>query len=282
MSEYANVVLMLTATLNCNFRCPWCIRDKLNQKYGISLENMTVDTAKKILRDHPVSDVIVLTGGEPMLNREVVDYVCSTGREVKISTNGSIPLWEGFNLHDKVNFDISMNSLERPPLYQQLLDLKFNKNNIRLFVFLNEDYQKVVDIINKVGKDEFRGYEILPDMWQDYSDEYESLIKKSAPAFAELVKKYDKDDGYICYGYQNPKPCIKLKFGVNGEHIRDLWTQQLPEDEMVEMSQHIFNDQNVMRTGLKSFEIGKEAFNMPVEYYTVLMYEEMKKCLELH
>lgn len=283
MNQVLNVVVIITATLDCNKDCPWCLRKELNKKYNLSLEKMSIETMKKIMANHQQINSFVLTGGEPMLNLPLIDFLLSENKEVKISTNGSIKIPEDrmWWLEKQVFFDISMNSLTRPPLYQQLLDLHFPADQIRLFIYLDKNYQNVIDIVNTVGNDKFAGYEILPEMWIDKDQEYEQFIKEVSPLFAELHRRYHKDDGYESYlAQQFPQlPRLKVKYSPQGEIISDLWTQGLPEKERREKKKHIYEDGNVIRTGMENFKKGIDAFNMPVEYYTCLMYETMRETL---
>lgn len=280
MAILLNKVVVLVATLDCNKNCPWCIRKKLNEEYHLSLDPMSIDTAEKILKKYNDTVQIVLTGGEPMTNMPLVEYVIKTGRMVKISTNGSIVFPDPSILSNQnVVFDISFNECKRPVLYQQLIDIGYPAQNIRVFTYFDKDYQKVLDIIDFLGNDPIRGYEILPDIWIPYDDEYEKLIIEAAPKFAEKHRLYNKDDGYLCYQYQDPVPVLKYKFDPQGNQIKDLWTQGMPEERLKEESGHIYDESQVMRFGRKNFHKKKSGFNVPVEYYTVLMYEEMEKCL---
>lgn len=284
MSRLINLIVVLTATLDCNQRCPWCIRDKLNKEFNLSLDNMTVETAKAILAKHENPTQIVATGGEPMLNMPLVEYLASTGERVKISTNGSIKLPSMDLVKDsKVVFDISVNSKTPPALYTQLLENDYPRERIRGFVYFNPDNPDMIPVLEMFGKDGIKGYEVLPNMWTPVDPEYERKIIEMAPLFAEVHKTYGKDHGYFQYiesPTSNEPPAAKFKYGPDGSQIRDLWTQGLPEEIAKERAKHIFNDVNVMRYGVKSFQKGIEGFNMPVEYYTALMYEEMKKYLE--
>lgn len=284
MKNLLNIILVLTATLDCNQNCPWCIRKSLNNQYSLPLDNMTVEVAKKILEEYPKTTQIVLTGGEPLLNLDLFYFLVNTGRRIKVSTNGSILLPDLQTvLKNDVLFDISVNSIDKPPLYKQLLDAGYPKQKIRAFIYLRKDLKQVEQILDSIGMDSIRGYEVLPDIWIEKSHEYEQFILNAVPMLSEIQKKYGKDHGfsqYIKQGETNEPVCLKIKFSPKGEKISDLWTQGLPKEIRQEQEKHIFNDVNVMRYGAKSFKKGIEGFNMPVEYYTSLMYEEMKKYID--
>lgn len=193
---------------------------------------MSVDTAKKIIVSHKDITQIVATGGEPMLNKELMEYLFSCGQTVKISTNGSIELWDT-SLVEKGNilFDISINSLTPPPLYTQLLKIGYPQQKIRGFVYLSTDEEKVCKIVENISQDKIRGYEVLPDMWIAQSKRFEEYIKRISIKLGEIHKKYGKDHGYIQYiasETEHEPPCVKFKYSPSGERISDLWTQGLP------------------------------------------------------
>lgn len=81
---------------------------------------MTIETARTIIESNPHSEYIVVTGGEPFLNLELLNYLFSTDKYVKVLTNGTIKLPEDMieKLSDKVTFSISVNSEVFPPLYE--------------------------------------------------------------------------------------------------------------------------------------------------------------------
>lgn len=284
MKNLLNIILVLTSTLNCNLDCPWCIRKKLNNQYSLSLENMSIETAKRILQEYPKTTQIVLTGGEPLLNLDLFYFLVNTGRRIKVSTNGSIvlPNLEPIFKND-VLFDISINSIQKPPLYEQLIKVGYPEKKLRAFIYLGKDLNKIKEILENIGNDNIRGYEVLPDIWIEKSPEYEDFILSAVPMLSDVQMKYGKDHGFNQYIKQeetNEPPCIKIKFSPDGVRISDLWTQGLPEEIRREREKHVFNDINVMRYGAESFKKGIEGFNMPVEYYTSLMYEEMKKYID--
>ncbi|WP_456471974.1 anaerobic ribonucleoside-triphosphate reductase activating protein [Methanocaldococcus sp.] len=74
----------------CNFRCSYCHNLKfiLNNRYEMSIDEII----KNI--DFLFSDSVVISGGEPTLQREVIDLakeLKSLGYSVKLDTNGTNP-----------------------------------------------------------------------------------------------------------------------------------------------------------------------------------------------
>jgi uncharacterized protein len=91
-------ILTLNVTRKCNLKCDYCFEDSEYRKLG----NMTFDIAKKAIDTFFTSQtntpdwVIIFTGGEPMLNfdliKNVVEYINYKGLNVKykIKTNATL------------------------------------------------------------------------------------------------------------------------------------------------------------------------------------------------
>lgn len=77
----------------CNLRCSYC-----DTKYSFNVADATQMTVEQIL-EHVESyrcDLITLTGGEPLLNKEVINRLLPAllehGYQVNVETNGSIDI----------------------------------------------------------------------------------------------------------------------------------------------------------------------------------------------
>lgn len=271
--------LVITATLDCNFHCPWCKRWELNSRFGLKSEYMTVETGKQIIERYPKGK-IVLTGGEPMLNTPLLKFMVNSGRNLKVSTNGSI-LWpDDLPFHSEMHFDISMNSTDFPPLYLDLLEKGFPSKGIRFFVYLDKNFDNVLKIIDTICQMPNNGYEVLPEMWTPEDPEYERFIKEVSPYLAEKWRQYKRDDGFRDYTHPTSVYRLKKRFDVHGNPVVSLWLQGCPKEDFEELSKiYIYNENNFMQEGAERYQQGIKAFGIPVEYYTAMMYEEMKKYL---
>lgn len=277
MEKYFNeAVTVLIATLACNKDCPFCLRNRLNEKYNLPLDNMDVETAKKILEQYPDGKYITVTGGEPFLNMPLLRYLYSTGLYVKVVTNGTILLPDDIQLNDKMYFEISMHDREKPPLYQQLLEKKFS--GIKVYIYLDKDLKKVSDIIDMLALDNIKGYEVLPEEWEPLNSEYENFIKEAAKMLANKLR-YNKDIGYSSYLEQVENLPVR-KFAPDGTITDTLFGVYLPEKDRFELDKITFKDYNIFSRGRKLFKYGKSIFKSPCEYYSCLMYETMKEIWE--
>ncbi|MFO7792885.1 MAG: radical SAM protein [Candidatus Saliniplasma sp.] len=76
-------------TSGCNLRCEWC-----DTKYAWEAgEEYTVQEIKSQIRDYPVKRVCI-TGGEPLMQDDLLDLVDVLGQtyEISIETNGSLDI----------------------------------------------------------------------------------------------------------------------------------------------------------------------------------------------
>lgn len=87
------VFMTISLTRRCNLRCRFCIVGDVLNKHGWDPYESTVATTARLL-DHPVARrclYIMLTGGEPLLNRELVPIVRlikSRRHLLSVNTNG--------------------------------------------------------------------------------------------------------------------------------------------------------------------------------------------------
>jgi len=77
----------------CNFRCPFCHNSQIVD--GSSSDKMSEEDFFTFLtKRHGLLDGICVTGGEPLVNDEIFDFlrkIKELGYEVKLDTNGSFP-----------------------------------------------------------------------------------------------------------------------------------------------------------------------------------------------
>ena len=270
-------VITLIATLDCNLNCPFCRHKELTEQFGRPSVFMSVDTAKKILQRHWDSDYIVVTGGEPMLNQELIDYLISLRRPMKILTNGTITLNDISKLHSDVSFVISENEETNSPLLNQLLSEKV-PCQISASLYLDKDIPKLIRQIQRLNELPIRGYKVNVDIWaKEGDDELEALIEDYTSAAAPLLS--DKDLGYNFYWSPDGGGDGKvIKYSPTGEVTKTLYGAMLPEKAQKQIEQESFNDKWIFVQGHKTFERGKiEKFPRPTEYYHCLMYELLKQ-----
>lgn len=91
--DYPEKISAIIFTQGCNFRCPYCHNPELI--LGTSNSSMDESTVLKFLASRQGKlDGVVITGGEPTLNKSLPDFINQIkglGFLIKLDTNGSNP-----------------------------------------------------------------------------------------------------------------------------------------------------------------------------------------------
>lgn len=92
--DYPDKVACIVFTLGCNFRCGFCHNPEL--VVNIDKKNSIAEDVffKFLEKRKKVLDGVVVTGGEPLLQKDIKDFIIKirdAGFLVKLDTNGSFP-----------------------------------------------------------------------------------------------------------------------------------------------------------------------------------------------
>ncbi len=92
--DYPGKIAAIVFTQGCNFRCPYCYNPELVEpaRFVEPLEENDIFSFLEIRRGK--LDGVVITGGEPTLQPDLLDFICRVrelGYCVKLDTNGSNP-----------------------------------------------------------------------------------------------------------------------------------------------------------------------------------------------
>ncbi len=118
--DYPGTVACTVFTGGCNFRCPFCHNAPLVLPERLARDTDEEAVLSFLKKRVGVLDGVAITGGEPLLNRDMPDFLSkirSLGYRIKLDSNGSFPdrLIEIVNagLVDRVAMDIK----NSPSLY---------------------------------------------------------------------------------------------------------------------------------------------------------------------
>lgn len=92
--DYPGKVACTIFTAGCNLRCPFCHNADLVTHIDAGADIDTEEIFSYIDKRKAILDGVVLTGGEPLLQPDAVDFLCrlkETGLAVKLDTNGTRP-----------------------------------------------------------------------------------------------------------------------------------------------------------------------------------------------
>ncbi len=92
--DYPGKIAAIVFTQGCNFRCPYCYNPELVEpaRFVEPLEENDIFSFLEMRRGK--LDGVVITGGEPTLQPDLLDFICRVrelGYCVKLDTNGSNP-----------------------------------------------------------------------------------------------------------------------------------------------------------------------------------------------
>ena len=87
----------------CNLRCPWCDTD-FTDFSEMTAEQIVAEAIDLYDIPNERRKMVVLTGGEPSLqvDKPLINALHAAGFYICIETNGTRPLPEGIDYHDKV------------------------------------------------------------------------------------------------------------------------------------------------------------------------------------
>ncbi len=133
--DWRGKIVATVFTHGCNFRCPFCHNHAL--VLGAPVKRYREEDVIKTLRElSGWVDGVCITGGEPTLHRDIVDFVGQVSRfmPVKLDTNGTFPdiLEKLLPMVDYVAMDIKA----PPERYGELAGVQVNIQNVNRSVSL--------------------------------------------------------------------------------------------------------------------------------------------------
>ena len=205
--DFPDRISSILFTVGCNLRCPFCHNWRLilDPKPPFLSEE---DALKILLRRKRYVDAVVITGGEPAMNRDLPEFVRKlkeNGFHVKIDTNGFYPetLRDCLPYLDYVAMDVKT-SLEKYKLLgaedtdkllrsiqmikEGRIDYEF-RNTVVPRIVEEEDIPKIGRIVEGAKRfvfQQFRPGDTLDKSFNDVKPYPEELIIK----FSKIMEKY--------------------------------------------------------------------------------------------
>lgn len=268
-------IIVLSTTMRCNRKCPFCRQEGIRQKYGLRAGDMTIETVKKILSQYPEDSSITLTGGEPFLNYPVIDYLISIDRPFCVHTNGDHLFPEGTKLKPHHTVRISINDIEFPPVYHQLIR-DMPEASIRTNTYF-DDPVKTFQIIEKLAQDDIYDYRVLIDLYTEESKELEEKILQYVKLAGKLPLP-GRNRAYQSYHQQALSTNPVFKYAPDGSLIPGIYLPEVPKEHWdEEMGPWMQEDEETFLYGKEKYHLGIKAFKAPCAYYACFMYEKLKE-----
>lgn len=131
MLDFPDRISAIVFTHGCNFRCGYCHNPELIIPSDYS-KLFETEFFEFLMRRQGKLDGVVITGGEPCLQKDLIDFICKVkdlGFEVKLDTNGYFPavLKTALKYVDYVAMDI------KAPLgkYADIVHVKVEEEKIK-------------------------------------------------------------------------------------------------------------------------------------------------------
>ncbi len=159
MLDYPGKVACTIFTYGCNFRCPFCHNATLVIDKASLFDKdeifAYINKRKKVL------DGVVVTGGEPLLQGDIVDFLTElkqTGLLVKLDTNGSYPerLEEIINkgLVDYVAMDIKSSKEKYSITAGVKIDISKIEKSVEILMQNKVDYEFRTTVVKELHEKE--------------------------------------------------------------------------------------------------------------------------------
>lgn len=162
--DYPGKIACTIFTFGCNFRCGFCHNPELVIDDG--RPEIKKEEILEFLKNRKgFLDAVCITGGEPTLNEDLPEFISKIkelGFLVKLDTNGTNPEMLKELIEKKLVDYIAMDIKAPLEFYENIANVKVNKNDI----------QKSVDLIKKMKEYEFR-ITVVPSL---FNEKYAKLI----------------------------------------------------------------------------------------------------------
>lgn len=267
--------------MRCNMNCTFCGHKRLPIKFTHNaVPDMTLDCFKYILSSNHPDCTITLSGGEPFLNKSIIDYLFTLERQFAIHTNGSILLADHQRPNAIQTLRISINDYHKfPSLYNQLKST--HANRIRVNTFLNSP-NNTFEICRKAALDGVYNISIRIDYLAEWNDTV--LIDKIDELAARLSYEpiiLPKLKVYRAYHESQMRQETVKKYGTEGQPIGGIYVADVPRHEYKE-EDLIWNTivYEVYQTGKQRYSKGQLGYSTPSAYYHCYFFEKLKEEIE--
>ncbi len=157
--DWRGKIVATIFTYGCNFRCPFCHNYTLVTEKPESLMSRE-EIIEKVENLKEWTDGVCITGGEPMLHEDIVEFIKELSRitQVKLDTNGSFPdrLREALPYVSYVAMDIKAPKERYEELAGAKVDISKIDESIQIIKNKARDYEFRTTAVPVLSKEDFR------------------------------------------------------------------------------------------------------------------------------
>lgn len=195
--DWAKRVTSVVFFSGCQFRCPWCQNPSLVRGDG---EFVFVEyVVSKILKTRKLISGVVITGGEPTLQREGLIELCERLREraldIKLDTNGTNP-------------ELLSNLIEKKLIQAVSIDFKAP----------SDDFETFCKVTGTNNRSYFHNFKKTLELFERISIpvEYRTTIIPSLndtpDVLGNIIKRLNRDDRFVLQQFSNNKDILVSNF----------------------------------------------------------------------
>lgn len=192
LQDYPDHTACILFVGGCNMRCPYCHNSQLVTTTGVITQQEVLDF---LARRNNVLEGVVISGGEPTLHRDLVQFVTTVkamGYLVKLDTNGS-------------NYRMVRSLVEQHLVDYVAMDIKNSLDNYHATVGVNFDTTDVANTISYLLHNHV-DYEFRTTVVDDFhnSASFDSIGKLVRGATRYYLQMYVDNGSTFCNTLRPP------------------------------------------------------------------------------
>ena len=205
-------------TAGCNLKCDWC---DTKYSWGAGKEMSSAQILEQVEK-YPYSEHVVITGGEPLLQRaEVADLVVKIGltKKITIETNGTLaPLADNYS-REVTLYSVSpklqsaKQNLTWLPVVSHYVETYPDNLQLKFVVVTDEDYEELKVALNSIKS---HTKYLVPLILQPNG--MSNTLAEYAKAYGDLAMKVVNDPFFTAFNVrvmmQNHRVAFKQRSGI--------------------------------------------------------------------
>lgn len=148
---WTGIPMVFVRTAGCNLRCRWCdTRHAWDEEMAHRWFDIDAEEIATRVRDMPTRWVCI-TGGEPLLQKEVYQLIELLYRPVVIETNGSLPvnrLLEYKNVNISMDIKTPSSGMQDSNLFENV-ELLRPMDQLKFVIADQRDFEYAKDVLSK-------------------------------------------------------------------------------------------------------------------------------------
>lgn len=230
--DYPGKMAAVVYLCGCTYRCPWCQNRDLVMENPQYCKEETLDVIIKKLKENFIIDAAVISGGEPLIQKETIELVDRIGKETNllrnVNTNGSSPamLEKVLPMLDFVTMDLKAPMDER---YGQTIGIPEEKQ----YQPILEKVEKTLQQLGEWEKEKEARTTIVPGLVDSKEDIEDIVPMVRKGGFSQYTIQQFQPNNTLDPGYMRKASPTTDEMKELGRHAKEF----LPDVEVQIVSQ---------------------------------------------